>query len=52
MQPMPTRERDRTAEHAQPTVGPGEPDETGRIGPTVQSERGADGKLLPTHRPR
>jgi hypothetical protein len=33
-------------------VSPGEPDETGRIGPTAQFERGADGKLLPTYTPR
>lgn len=34
------------------TPGHGEPDETGRIGPTVQADRDADGKLLPTHAPR
>jgi hypothetical protein len=33
-------------------VSPGEPDETGRIGPTAQFERDADGKLLPTYTPR
>ncbi|HEX6978100.1 MAG TPA: hypothetical protein VF342_02265 [Alphaproteobacteria bacterium] len=38
-------------------AGPGERDETGRIGPTVErrarfaGERGADGKLLPTYTP-
>jgi hypothetical protein len=33
-------------------VGPGEPDETGRVGPTVQTERDPDGKLPPTYRPQ
>jgi hypothetical protein len=34
------------------SAGPGEPDETGRIGPTVQLERDADGKVLPPYYPR
>lgn len=48
--------------HNQPepeAAGPGEPDEAGRIGPTVDrsvaryaGERGPDGKLLPTYVPR
>lgn len=33
-------------------LSPGEPDEDGRIRPTVQVERGVDGKLLPTYHPR
>lgn len=45
--------------HAEPElVGPGERDETGRIGPTTRreqarfaGERGPDGKLLPTYAP-
>jgi hypothetical protein len=35
-----------------PAVSPGERDETGRIGPTAQFERDAEGKLLPTYPPR
>ena len=38
--------------HIRVAVSPGEPDETGRIGPTAQFERDADGKLLPTYTPR
>jgi hypothetical protein len=34
------------------SVRPGEPDETGLIGPTAKFERDADGKLLPTHMSR
>jgi hypothetical protein len=38
--------------HPLVAVSPGEPDETGRIGPTEPFERDADGKLLPTYTPR
>ena len=43
----PIRARDRA-----PDLPPGEPDETGRIGPTALVEHDADGKILPTRRPR
>jgi len=43
----PLRARDRA-----PLLPPGEPDETGRIGPTAHVEHDADGKILPTYRPR
>jgi len=33
-------------------VEPGEPDETGRIRPTVRAERDESGKLAPTRQPR
>jgi hypothetical protein len=39
----------RTPDHA--TLRPGEPDETGRIGPTARFKRDADGKLWPTYHP-
>ena len=51
IQPLPNPQY-RTPDRPPIAVGPGEPDETGRIGPTVQVERGPDGKLLPTHHPR
>lgn len=46
----PVRARDRIIDRV--PLPPGEPDETGRIGPTAQVERDADGKILPTYPPR
>lgn len=37
---------------AETTLVHGEPDETGRIGPTFHATRDADGKLLPTYSAR
>jgi hypothetical protein len=51
LMPQPSvRARDHLADREQMPIG--EPDEAGRIAPSVPSARGDDGKLLPTHRPR
>jgi len=50
-QPQIVRPR-RAFEEAEPGLGHGERDETGRIGPTASLRRDAEGKLLPTYTPR
>lgn len=44
--------QNRTPDRVEMPVRLGERDETGRIGPSVRAGRDADGRLLPTYRPR
>jgi hypothetical protein len=52
MQWVPPGAQNRAPDRAEAAISPGEPDETGRIGPTNQVRRDSNGRLLPTYYPR